>query len=101
MAKMTKDAASRLVARVPETNSFWCHDGSVYRNLDELKTGLARMSDETFAFHVTPEKNDFSAWVQTSIGDSKLANDLDEAASRRLALKRVEERLVFLKDRLV
>jgi hypothetical protein len=101
MAKMTKDAASQLIAKVPETNAFWCHDGSVYRNLDELKTGLARMSAETFAFHVTPEKNDFSAWVQTSVGDSKLANDLEKAGNHNLAMKRVEERLAFLKDRLV
>jgi hypothetical protein len=100
MAKMTKDTARHLLAAVPDTNVFWCRDGSVFKNLDELKSGLARISDETFAYHVTPTKNDFSAWVRTTVGDSKLATDLDKSGSRAQALKRVEERLAFLRDRL-
>ena len=101
MANMTKDVAGRLLAPVPELNLFWCHDGSVFRNLDQLRVGLAGMSDETFAYHVTPEKNDFSAWVRTSVGDSKLAADLDKSGNRQHALKRVEERVGFLRDRLI
>ena len=100
MAKMTKDTASQLLAIVPETNVFWCHDGSVFKNIDDLKAGLARISDETFASHVTPTKNDFSSWIRTTVGDSKLATDLDKAGDRTHALQRVEERLAFLRDRL-
>jgi hypothetical protein len=100
MAKMTKDAASHLLAPVPEPNVFWCRDGRVFKNLDDLRAGLTRISDETFAFHVTPDKNDFSAWVRTTVGDSKLATDLDKASDPADALKRVEERLAFLRDRL-
>ena len=100
MAKMTEDAASRMLAPVPEPNVFWCRDGNIFRDMNDLKTGLGRMSDETFFYHVTPEKNDFSAWVRSSVGDVKLANDLDKAGNRLLSLKRVEARLVFLRDRL-
>ena len=100
MAKMTKANASRLLAPVPETNAFWCRDGGIYRNLEELKAGLARMSDTTFAYHVNREKNDFSSWVRSSVGDTKLAADLDKSPNRMSAHKRVEERLIFLRDRL-
>ena len=100
MAKMTHEEASKLLAAVPEENVFWCQDGSVFKSVEELKDALARMSDETFALHVTADKNDFSAWTRTTVKDSKLATDLDKSCSRTLALKRVEERLAFLRDRL-
>ena len=100
MTQMTKDVARRMLGPVPESNVFWCHDGRVFKNLDQLRAGLAGMSDDTFAYHVTPEKNDFSNWVRTSVGDTKLAGELDKSADRTQSLKRVEERLAFLRDRL-
>jgi hypothetical protein len=100
MAKMTKEEATRMLAAVPAENVFWCHDGSIFKTIEQLKEGLARMSDETFAFHVTVEKNDFSNWVGTTVKNNKLATDLSKAGNRTLAVKRVEDRVVFLRSRL-
>jgi hypothetical protein len=58
------------------------------------------MSDETFAFHVNTEKNDFANWVRGIIGDEKLTRDLTKSQNRTQAAKKVAERVDFLKAKL-
>ena len=57
------EQADKLMAKVPEESSFRCHDGRTFRDIDDLAEGLAAMSDDTFAYHVNPRRNDFSKWV--------------------------------------
>ena len=100
MAKMSKQDAERLRGNVPEEYVFRCCDGCVLGNMSELGDAFDSMSDETFAFHVSPVKNDFSNWVRDIIKDEKLALDLSKARSRMQAAKRVTERLAFLQNKL-
>ncbi len=79
---------------------FWCQDGHVLRDINELGEALAGMSDETFVFHSNTEKNDFSNWVRDIIGDEKLTRDLLESQNRTQAAKKVAERVDFLKAKL-
>ncbi len=98
--EMSKEQAVKLLSKVPEEHAFWCHDGSIFRDIKELAEGLVTMSDEVFAYHANPEKNDFSNWVRDVIKDEKLARDLMNSSDREQAAKRVAERVDYLKTKL-
>jgi len=83
----------KLLEKVPAEYVFWCHDGSVYTDVNELAAGLMNMSDDTFAYHSNAEKHDFSNWVRDVIGDEELANNLERAASRLQAAEYIAARL--------
>ena len=87
---------SKLLDKVPAENVFYCHDGTIFTDVNELAAGLATMADETFAFHSNPEKQDFSNWVRDVIGDKQLANNLARAESRLEATEAVVARIAFL-----
>jgi hypothetical protein len=95
-AKVTKQDAEKLLADVPEEHLFWCNDGLIFRNMRALSVGLASMSDETFAYHVNDEKNDFSTWLKDVIEDEKLAEDMQKPITRQQAAKKVNDRVSFL-----
>ena len=101
MTVMTKKNVARLwLENVPQDKVFWCHDGMVVRNMDELVAALRDMSEETFCYHATGEKNDFSAWVGDVVGDVTLANQLKKAADSATSARKAELRLAWLKQRL-
>lgn len=76
-----------------DSNLFWVNGNGALRNLKELAESLSSMSDETFAYHVNAEKNDFASWVKEVLLDSKLALDLKRSKTKAAALKKVEARL--------
>jgi hypothetical protein len=88
------------LANVAQDKVFWRHDGVVVKNLDELAAALREMSEETFRYHATGDKNDFSNWVRDVIGDGTLANQLHKAMTQATAARKVETRLGWLKARL-
>ena len=94
--QMSKEQAQKFLSKVSEEHVFWCHDGSIFRDMKELAEGLVKMLDEVFAYHVNPEKNDFSNWVRDVIKDEKLASDLAAATSRVQAAGCVSSRLTYL-----
>ena len=96
MAKILKEDAKRYLAEVPGEYVFRCCDGSVFRNMRELRDGLANMSEETYAYHANADKNDFSKWVRDVIKDEKLAADLQGSTSRTEAARRVDTRVTGL-----
>jgi hypothetical protein len=87
---------SKLLAKVPEGYVFYCHDGSIFADINELAAGLATMSDETFAYHSNPDKQDFSNWVRDVIGDKQLSSDLAKATTRLQATEYVVARISLL-----
>ena len=60
-ARAKSAAGKKKLARVPEQYVFYCCDGSIFRDMEELAAGLAAMTDEAFAYHCNSEKQDFSA----------------------------------------
>ena len=101
MSKTVKLDAAKLLARVPEEYVFWCQDGHVLRDINELGEALASMSDEIFVSHSNTEKNDFANWVRDIIKDEKLARDLMNSSDREQAAKRVAERVDYLRTKRV
>lgn len=101
MTVMIKKNVVRLwLENVPQDKVFLCHDGRVVRNMDELVAALRDMSEETFRYHATGEKNDFGAWVGDVVGDVTLANQLKKAADSATSARKAELRLAWLKQRL-
>jgi hypothetical protein len=84
---------SKLLEKVPAAYAFYCHDGIVFTDINELAAGLATMSDETFAYHSNSEKHDFSNWVRDVVGDEQLANNLAWSTSREQAAQYVVARI--------
>ena len=82
---------------VPSSNVFWCHDGTVLKNIAELANALKVMPADTYNYHVNNEKNDFRNWIRDVIGDTTLANQLVKGVNQQSALSRVESRLRFIK----
>jgi hypothetical protein len=96
MAKIQKEDARKYMADVPEEYVFRCQDSRGFKNLRELRDGLANMTEEVYAYHANAEKNDFSRWVRDVIKDEKLAADLQSSTSRSEAMKRVGTRVANL-----
>lgn len=77
--------------KAPEDQAFYCIDGRIFYDLQELANGIMEMSDETFYHHVHSNNNDFGNWVRDVIDDIVLADELyrssgkDECASYIIA----------------
>lgn len=80
---------------VSDEEVFRLSDGSILHNICELKEYLKHMSDDSFAYHVTADKNDFAAWIKFSVGDSVLADRIFDVKEQdqmyRLVYQRLEE----------
>ncbi len=98
--RVTEDMARQRLADVPEDKRFWSNDGRVLKNLRELEASLKEMSDETYAYHASNSKSDFSNWIKDVIGDEKLARDLAKCDNRTKAAKAVGERIAWLQAKL-
>jgi hypothetical protein len=100
MAVINEETALKMLGDVPEDKRFYCSDGRVLKNLDDLNKGLAEMSDETFSYHSNATKTDFSNWVKDVIGDEKLSLDLKKTGSRARAGKVVFDRIAWLRSKI-
>jgi hypothetical protein len=89
---MTRAVSKSCLSDVAADKVFLCHDGRVMKNLDELSVALREMSEETFRYHVTADRNDFSKWVEDVIGDHELSAVLKNSSTRSQAGKLVADR---------
>ncbi len=60
-------------------NRFYCADGTVLRNVQELGERLKAISVQAFYHHVTPSRNDFHNWIRDVYQDPALASELLKA----------------------
>lgn len=88
----TKAVSKPRLSDAPADKVFRCHDGRVIKNLDELSVALREMSEDTFRYHVTADKNDFSKWVEDVIGDHEISVELKNCSTRSQAGKVVAGR---------
>jgi hypothetical protein len=94
-AKNPKNA--EYLKDVPPEKAFWVNNGWIVRNLEELPAALENMSDETFAFHVNKDKNDYAIWVREVVKDKVLAVTMQMVKSRKSAIEAVKRRVKQLK----
>lgn len=100
MTVRTKQDAARVLGDTSGDKCFFCRDGCVSKNLQQLAECLDRISEDSYHHHVTPIKNDFSNWVRDVFGDDKLANDLSRCANSAEAAKTVRDRITWLQKKL-
>ncbi len=100
MVETLKQEATRLLADVPEEYVFRCCNGHILRNMKELGDELKTMSNESYAFHVNTEKNDFTNWVGDIIKDGRLVKDLQKSPNQAQAARLVASRISILSKRL-
>jgi hypothetical protein len=99
MARLTGKKLDRSwLGDVPDGKVFWCSDGRVVRNMQELAAALREMSDDIFSNHLNSDKNDFSNWLNDVVGDTALSKDLRRVATQATAIRKVEARVKSLKE---
>ena len=89
---MGREESSILKDILPE-HHFWARNGTVIKNLPELKAAIGQMDDATFTHHVNSEKNDFSEWVKSVIKDEELAKDISKTTSKEDITQLIERRI--------
>jgi hypothetical protein len=90
---MRKKTEKMPLIQADDNSSFWINNGPVLRNIKDLADALGNMSDESFAYHVNAEKNDFAAWAENVLRDDVLARNLSKSKSLKGAIKAVSARL--------
>ena len=87
-------ATEQYLRDLEEAHWFSLADGRRLKSVPELVKALPDMANEVFASHVTADRNDFAAWISSSVGDTELARQLGPVKSRpemlRILLSRVE-----------
>lgn len=97
LKSITKVDGKRYLSPVPTEKVFWSHDGSILKDMSELALALNRMSEETFAYHVNKEKNDFANWVKDVLSDDQLATQMYRLHDRNSTVALVGQRLTSLR----
>ena len=92
----TTKTANVMLADVPVEFVFYCNNGAVLHNMNELASELRNMSDETYSYHANMDKNDFVNWVRDIIKDETLVINLQKASNRYQAARIVADRVNFL-----
>lgn len=71
-----------MVIVAPQGQEFVLHDGTRLRDVHELTSALARMSDAEFSTFVNDEKHDFARWIECSLDEKFLAARARRAHTR-------------------
>ncbi len=67
---------------LPPEKRFFLRDGRALSSLAELRAALLSMDDQIFYFHVTPERNDFAAWIKGVFQNETLAARAERARNK-------------------
>lgn len=85
--------SSQPLVYADDARSFWTSNGEVLNSLLALRDALERMDKQSYAHHVTPEKNDFAMWVSDVLCDPVCADELNGCTTPRSARTVVVRRL--------
>jgi hypothetical protein len=84
---------SPALRTAPEEQRFVLPDGRGIASLPELLDALRAMDDEAFRRHVNVHKNDFSRWVEDSLGLPGLAHRMAKRRKRKELIRVLEHAL--------
>jgi len=93
--RLSKKLAKNFLKNVDEESKFFCSDGKVFSNLNDLKKGLDKMNKKTFLHHTGQGKNDFSNWISGAIGDARLADGL-KGLGKKSSSKKIGSRITYI-----
>ncbi|MBU1976302.1 MAG: hypothetical protein KKG59_07920 [Nanoarchaeota archaeon] len=85
------EAELERVVLVDEHKFFHLKNGRKLRSILDLAKNLERMSDDVFSHHVTPYKNDFSAWIYHEFTEVELARRMANEKDKKRTIELIKE----------
>jgi hypothetical protein len=79
--RLPKATVESWIRECDESQSFVCIDGQRARSVKDLVKIFEKMTQQTYDYHVTREKNDFANWVQGVFHNGHLAANFRSARS--------------------
>lgn len=93
-------ALERILNDVPVEFAFWFCNGTIARNIFELKEGILYSPDSVFLYHASPEKDDFAKWILEVLGDNVLAAALKKVKDKQRYVEIIEDRIEEITQKL-
>ena len=90
---MKKKTKKNDLVNAQDNQCFWVCNGSILRNIKDLKDSLSKMDKETFLNHVNKEKNDFATWVKEILEDETLSKKISKNKTVKTMIKTINDRL--------
>ena len=90
---MKKKTKKIDLTNAQDDQCFWVCNGSILRNIKDLKDSLSKMDKETFLNHVNKEKNDFATWVKEILEDETLSKKISKNKTVKTMIKTINDRL--------
>ena len=90
---MKKETKKIDLINAKDDQCFWVCNGSILRNIKDLKDSLLKMDKETFLNHVNKEKNDFAIWVKEITKDETLSKKISKNKTVKTMIKTINDRL--------
>lgn len=90
--RLNAKEARKFLKKVPNEVSFWLCTNHYIRSLKELSNSLDNISDDTFRYHVTKDKNDFEVWIRQSIKDKELSREISRIKTKETLARKIAER---------
>lgn len=87
-----------FLADASTENYFYVCNGSVLKNVEDLKIFLQNVDTHTFSCHVNEQKNDFMSWIRDVIKDDLLASNISKCATKEEALNCIKKRISSVKS---
>lgn len=90
---MKKETKKIDLVNAKDDQCFWVCNGSILRNIQDLKDSLSKMDKETFLNHVNKEKNDFAIWVKEIAKDETLSKKISKNKTVKTMTKTINDGL--------
>ncbi|MBW6440591.1 hypothetical protein K0B03_00990 [Patescibacteria group bacterium] len=90
---MKKETKKNDLTNAEDEKCFWVCNGTVLRNINDLKESLSKMDKETFLNHVNKEKNDFAEWIKKVINEEKLSRKISKSKTIKAMTKVIADEL--------
>jgi len=88
--RLFKGLTNRKILKRPhitKDNYLRLPDGTMLKNLSDLKHALKTMKEETFKMYVNKKDNEFSLWIKDVFKDHKLASKVKKAKTKEKIIK--------------
>lgn len=89
----------QFLSDVNPENYFYVCNGSVLKNLRDLRILLENVDDGVFNYHVNESKNDFLNWIKDVIQDDMLSKNLEKCKTKNETLACVKKRINSFKNK--
>ncbi|OGM02715.1 signal peptidase I [Candidatus Woesearchaeota archaeon RBG_13_36_6] len=97
----------KVLSDVLPQEAFWFFNGAIVRNIYELLNEIKSLDDWNFVYHSNIDHDDFAKWINDTLGDANLTEQLKKEKDRDKYVKKIEKRIkklesiVYFNDKLI